>query len=55
MIKDYEAEKTLRKAYDVCIIGAGPAGITLALRLAEAGWRVVLLEGGGHELSLIHI
>ena len=51
MIKDYEAEKTLRKAYDVCIIGAGPAGITLALRLAEAGWRVVLLEGGGHEYS----
>ncbi|MGE8386827.1 MAG: FAD-dependent oxidoreductase [Pseudomonas sp.] len=51
MIKDYEAEKTLRKGYDVCIIGAGPAGITLALRLAEAGWRVVLLEGGGHEYS----
>lgn len=51
MIKDYETDKTLRNAYDVCIIGAGPAGITLALRLAEAGWSVVLLEGGGHEYS----
>ncbi|MFJ4156078.1 FAD-dependent oxidoreductase [Pseudomonas sp. NPDC089752] len=51
MIKDYESEKTLRKAYDVCIVGAGPAGITLALRLAEAGWSVVLLEAGGHEYT----
>jgi choline dehydrogenase-like flavoprotein len=49
MIKDFEAEKTLREAYDVCIIGAGPAGITLALQLAQAGWSVVLLEGGGRE------
>ncbi|CAM4062175.1 Pyranose 2-oxidase [Pseudomonas reidholzensis] len=51
MIKDYETEKGLRDDYDVCIIGAGPAGITLALRLAGAGWKVVLLEGGGHEFS----
>ncbi|HDS1733072.1 GMC family oxidoreductase [Pseudomonas sp. BP8] len=52
MIKDYQAEKALRDDYDFCIIGAGPAGITLALRLAGAGWRVVLLEGGGHEYSV---
>ena len=32
---------------DVCIIGGGAAGITLALELAERGTRVVLLEGGG--------
>jgi len=51
MIKDFQSDKSLRKAYDVCIIGAGPAGITLALRLAEAGWSVALLEGGGHEYS----
>ena len=31
---------------DVCIVGAGPAGITLALKLAKAGKRVVLCEGG---------
>ena len=51
MIKDYQTHKALRDDYDFCIIGGGPAGITLALRLAEAGWRVVLLEGGGHEYS----
>ncbi|MGE8063648.1 FAD-dependent oxidoreductase [Pseudomonas sp. NPDC089569] len=51
MIKDYGSQKELRDAYDVCIIGGGPAGITLALRLAGNGRRVVLLEGGGHEYS----
>ncbi|BBH45955.1 FAD-dependent oxidoreductase [Pseudomonas sp. KU43P] len=51
MINDYQAQKTLRDRYDVCIIGAGPAGITLALHLAKAGWQVVLLEGGGHEYA----
>ena len=32
---------------EVCIVGAGPAGITLALELADKGVDVVLLEGGG--------
>ena len=32
---------------DVCIAGAGPAGISLALDLAKQGVRSVLLEGGG--------
>ena len=49
MIKDYQTQKDLRDHYDFCIVGAGPAGITLALRLAGNGWRVVLLEGGGRE------
>lgn len=31
----------------VCIIGAGPAGITLALRLASLNLDVLLVEGGG--------
>ena len=31
---------------DVAIVGAGPAGIVLALELARAGRRVVLLESG---------
>lgn len=31
---------------DVCVIGAGPAGITLALSLEKAGRSVLLLEAG---------
>lgn len=34
---------------DVCIAGAGAAGITLARRLQGQGLRVVLLESGGFE------
>lgn len=32
---------------DVCIVGAGAAGITLAVEFARKGKRVLLLEGGG--------
>jgi len=32
---------------DVCIVGAGAAGITLALELADSGLGVLLLESGG--------
>ena len=32
---------------DVCIVGAGAAGITIARELADAGWRVCLVEAGG--------
>lgn len=35
----------------VCVIGAGPAGITLALELADQGVDVLLLEGGGLDPS----
>jgi choline dehydrogenase-like flavoprotein len=31
---------------DLCIVGAGPGGSTLAQRLARRGWRVVVLEAG---------
>jgi choline dehydrogenase-like flavoprotein len=34
---------------DVCIVGAGAAGVTLALALAGGSDRVVVLEGGGVE------
>jgi choline dehydrogenase-like flavoprotein len=34
---------------DVCIVGAGAAGIVLALRLAAAGCSTLLLEAGGLE------
>jgi choline dehydrogenase-like flavoprotein len=36
---------------EVCIIGAGPAGITLALEWIAAGFRVCLLESGGRTLE----
>lgn len=32
---------------DVCVIGAGPAGLTVAAELAEAGATVTVLEAGG--------
>jgi choline dehydrogenase-like flavoprotein len=31
---------------DICLIGAGPAGLSLAIALAVAGFQVVLIEGG---------
>lgn len=37
--------------FDVCICGAGPAGITLALTLASKGWRVAMMEAGGADVS----
>ena len=33
--------------FDVCIVGSGPAGITLAREISRAGLRVCLLESGG--------
>ena len=36
---------------DYCIVGSGPAGITCARELAKAGSKVLLLEGGGREVS----
>lgn len=37
--------------YDHCIIGSGPAGITLALSLAAANKKVLLLEAGGRSYT----
>ena len=34
------------RTFDVCVIGSGPAGITLARRLAARGLDVALMEGG---------
>lgn len=35
-----------RIATDVCIVGAGPAGIAMAMEFAGAGFRVLMLEAG---------
>lgn len=37
---------------DICIVGGGAAGITLALELANAGRRICLLESGGPKYEL---
>lgn len=34
---------------DICIVGAGPAGITLALELANTPFSICLLESGGFD------
>lgn len=53
MIYDFNSyDKQLSsKHYDVCICGAGAAGITLAKTLAEKGKSVALLEAGGKGYS----
>ena len=33
--------------FDLCIVGAGAAGITLALALIGSGLRICILESGG--------
>lgn len=37
--------------YDACIIGGGVAGITLAVKLGQAGRRVLLIEAGSRNFS----
>ncbi len=52
MIKDllHDAPESAAEA-DVCIVGAGAAGIVLAVELVRLGRSVVLLEGGGAEIE----
>jgi thioredoxin reductase len=41
-------------AYDVAVVGAGPAGISATLRLMEAGLRVIMLEREAFGGTIIH-
>jgi choline dehydrogenase-like flavoprotein len=43
---DRMAHYPLSSAVDLVVVGAGAGGVTLAQRLARAGWRVVILEKG---------
>ena len=45
------SEFSFQGRYDFCIIGAGPAGISLALELAKSGSRIALLEAGDREYT----
>lgn len=47
MIRDALRQLPPEIEAEVCICGAGPAGIVLALELARQGRRVALIEGGG--------
>jgi choline dehydrogenase-like flavoprotein len=42
-------EDGARLEADICIVGAGAAGLTLALELEAPGRRVLLVESGGFE------
>jgi choline dehydrogenase-like flavoprotein len=44
-----EGRAAYDRRFDVCVIGAGPAGISLARKLASHGLQVALMEAGGLE------
>jgi choline dehydrogenase-like flavoprotein len=46
-----DSKQASSKIYDVCIIGAGAAGITIALELAKVKINVLLCEGGQDDYS----
>jgi choline dehydrogenase-like flavoprotein len=52
MIRDLlQTQPDLGLSADICIIGAGAAGIILAIELVRLGRRVFLLEGGGAQIE----
>lgn len=51
MYIDFEQISEQEEAFDICIIGAGAAGISMAVTLAERGHRVLLCEGGDADYS----
>lgn len=48
MLRDFSAleQGSLTGSYDVCVAGTGPAGMSVARKVAASGARVLLLEGG---------
>ena len=50
-LKDSASIEESYSGYDTTIIGAGAAGITLALKLSAEGKKVALIEAGGLDWS----
>jgi choline dehydrogenase-like flavoprotein len=50
-ICDVTAFDADRGPFDVCIVGAGPVGVSIALALAPTGKRIAVLEAGGRKRS----
>jgi len=44
---EHFASSSLPKSCNVCVVGAGPAGLAVALALAESGRSVLLIDSGG--------
>ncbi len=53
IIEGSEIRGDATEAADALVIGSGAGGATVAMRLAEAGKRVVLLERGGYYTGLV--
>jgi choline dehydrogenase-like flavoprotein len=47
MLQDADNTDSASLGADICVVGGGPAGLTVAAELAEAGVDVVVLEAGG--------
>jgi choline dehydrogenase-like flavoprotein len=46
-----EAAASIRKTFDVCIVGSGAAGLALASEMARGALNVIVLESGGMEFE----
>lgn len=51
IFEDFESFRASGRTAKVCIIGSGPAGTTIARKLAAAGVPTVIFEAGGTEWS----
>ncbi|MEV6392327.1 GMC family oxidoreductase [Nocardia xishanensis] len=50
-IEELAAVRDEELTADVCVVGSGPAGLTIAAELANSALRVLVLESGGRESS----
>ena len=50
-LNESETSPFLNNTYDICIIGAGMAGIPLALNL-DKKYKILLLQGGDYDFSV---